>query len=211
MQWYRIITITGAICGIIALVADVAFGYIRDILVQVGWNNSTEFWIFWIYAITVYYGVLGLLWWIYTNKKKRASDPAPPVVDSAPNSTPPVVANTPSLVSSNRYYSRRTAQELCSELKGLPQIQYDSIKQKHIGHWIRIKGAVDDIRRNVDNDISVEIEIDSDASADCVFDNEEWGQHFTAMNLKETAIVDGRIDDISSYWVYLKDCELIPS
>lgn len=110
---------------------------------------------------------------------------------------------------SERFFSPRTPAELVSELEGQTTMVAERISERHLGHWLKVSGAIANVRSVYGSVIVYIPPNDSQPFLDLQFDGKSWQSRLSALNIGDHVVVEGKISDIDSHSVSLKECRLV--
>ena len=110
-----------------------------------------------------------------------------------------------------RFYSPRTIDELVAEVKGLTDIAAEGVSKRHVGHWLKIRGKVDNITE-YENWVFLFVSLtNSNVRVTLDFDGNIWRERLIALNKGDEIAASGKIEAISGTLggsIDLEECEV---
>ena len=175
----------------------------------------------WIPLVSGLGGALGtiVLLWALSLKKpigKVSGEMSPEGVSAAttnrPDITPYEKRELPKALDTGRVFSRRTPAELIALVKGHTEIMAKHVGKPHIGHWMKVEGAIINVQDSgLDKVITVHMnESRNQVTVFLDFDKKRWESHVSALAIGDRIAAIGRIDIIAQgEWISLNECEML--
>ena len=105
--------------------------------------------------------------------------------------------------------------ETFRQLESLTSIQSDRMSEPFIGLWLKAEGRVKDVSEGFNflwiHEITVDIEIADEIDIHLGFEKYKWESKLKVISKEDQVTFIGRIESVSSYTIYLENCEIIES
>ena len=136
------------------------------------------------------------------------------IIQHSPNHVPKPDSDVP--INRDRVYSARTIDEIYDAIDGLNSMQADRFTQPFIGKWIRVRGIISDIYKysHGSKKIGVALRLTQEPSLNSpgiilFFVKTTWLPTLETMDSGDSIHVEGKIEAIDRYSMYIENCEII--
>ena len=112
-------------------------------------------------------------------------------------------------LSGDRFFSPRTPAELVAELEGKTDLVAKDLTKRHMGHWMRVNGQINDVEDQFPDVVVYLRETQSQPMMALSFEPDLWKSRLGSLNLGDQIEAIGKINRVGSGWVRLEECELV--
>lgn len=111
----------------------------------------------------------------------------------------PVIVEKSAHSVEGKFFSPRTPAELVYSIRGLTEIAAEDVIRRHIGHWLRAEGSVQDVSSITETSILVLVDKpESDVSLALVFESANWRDKLASFDIGDPISAIGKIKRVST-------------